>query len=118
MITRVRVTQAHIDRGCELHGADCPIFRAMRDAGIPVTWVFSICWSQRDEGPHTSWRNCHPLPSEAVQFIADFDSKRGREKAKPFEFEADDSKFLCTPLVAHPGEVRSVISDGENWYKG
>lgn len=89
MIIKVQVTQDHINKGCRNDGGNCPVFLAMRDASIPVTWAFLTHWSMDALGPHTPWEKCHMFPGEAVQFIGDFDSRNGRAKAKPFEFELD-----------------------------
>lgn len=86
---KVTVTQEHIDKGCRKNGSACPVFLAMRDAGIPVTHVMTWCWTTHPEGACIDgWRR--DLPYEAMAFIALFDDKK---LVSPIEFELEWSEI-------------------------
>jgi len=90
---KVRVTQDHIDRGCRQKGDACPVFLAMRDAGIPVTWVTASGWTVSDRGSKAYVVDIRDLPYDAITFIALFDQgpmrRGGLPTIKPFEFEVE-----------------------------
>lgn len=75
------VTQDDIDNGADCSACNCPIARAIqRIPGCEGALIRSKFWQKASGEP------AHPLPSEAVEFISDFDDHR---QVLPFEFEID-----------------------------
>jgi hypothetical protein len=88
----VTLTAEHIRAGKKSNGEKCPVFLAMKDAGLPVTHVGRLFWSDRpaSEGCFTDHLE---LPESAQLFIGAFDYPDAyRTPARPFEFEIDYQK--------------------------
>jgi len=75
--TLVHVTEDDIANGKPGRIDDCPIFLAMRSAGIPVVQVGSYRFYLESDENH------HMLPANVIRFISDFDAGR---PVSPFSF--------------------------------
>lgn len=78
----IKVKKEHIEAGCEnkQNGGSCPVYYALRCAGIDVSWVLRWRFSYLNGTNYMST----DLPPEAQDWIRDFDA--GLE-VKPFSFE-------------------------------
>ena len=80
---RIEVTKEHIEDGEKDSKFYCPIALAMKDAGYdrPCVGALDVSWfiGKGD------W-NCAGLPTDAAQFVEDFDDGLNVE---PFEFDLE-----------------------------
>ncbi|QGJ91970.1 hypothetical protein SEA_KEELAN_5 [Gordonia phage Keelan] len=77
---KVVVTQEHIEKGDKGSPVSCPVALALNDAGMEGYY--------RVESRHLRTAiGKFPLPTEARQFIAKYDTHGG--PVEPFEFELD-----------------------------
>ena len=92
---KIQVTEEHIRKGCRADGGNCPVFLAMRDAGIPVTWMFSLDWTTHPDRSNAPFWGQRPLPTVASNFVRDYDHN---DPVSPIEFEVeytpDETVFL------------------------
>lgn len=85
---RIRVTEEHIKKGCRRDGETCPVFLAMRDTGIPVTWVMIGYWTTHPDRSLAPWWARYDLPAVATKFIETYDRNK---HVDPIEFEVEYS---------------------------
>ena len=77
-MTKIQVTQEHIDKGKRVNPSCCPVALAIRGKTVWIPNVTSM-YVTFDEKIYTAW-----LPAVAAEFVNSFDSGN---PVKPFEFE-------------------------------
>lgn len=81
---KVKVTQKHIDEGCQGSASSCAIALALKDKGFEDVSVGGGCTVRK---PGSKKLRVYPGNLKAVNFIRAFDGKDGYIKAKPQTLE-------------------------------
>lgn len=76
---RISVTQEDIDTGSH-SGMRCPVFRAIKRAGVNVTYAGTMGCNYNGGKNYRNW------PTQVSDWIHNYDAT---ETAEPFEFEMD-----------------------------